>query len=254
VPPDDPGVIADRLRQALHAAGSADRAEHEKRYLRSALEHYGVPVPTVRTLVKRQLRDHPTASSREHLLDLVAALWRYPVHECRLAAALMLEARADRLAARDTGVLLDLIRQSATWALVDVLAGSVAGRLLLQHPAVVADYRQWSQEEDQWVRRAGVLAFLQAVRHEEHVDRYLPVVTAIADPLLEDPRFFVRKAIGWVLREASRRRPDAVYDWLLPRVDRASGLTLREAARHLPPAQRETLLANLGKRRSGGHR
>jgi 3-methyladenine DNA glycosylase AlkD len=239
--------IADDLRLALRDAGSADRAQNEKRYLRSDLEHYGVPVPTVRTLVRRTLRDHP-GLTRAQLLDLAAALWRIEVHECRLAAAVLLEAGVDRLAARDARVLLDLIREARTWALVDVLAGSVAGRLLLRYPAVETDYRQWSTEEDQWVRRSGVLAFLQAVRQEEHIDRYLPVVTVIADPLLEDRRFFVGKAIGWVLREAGRRRPDQVYEWLLPRAGRASGVTVREAARHLPVEQREALLHQRGRR------
>jgi 3-methyladenine DNA glycosylase AlkD len=251
--PQRAGAVADSLQKELRVAGSADRAEHEKRYLKSSLEHYGVPVPTVRSLVKRWLRE-PPSWSRADVLDLVDALWRFPVHECRLAAALVLEAGVDRLTARDTGVLEKLIRESGTWALVDVLSGSVAGRLLLRHPDTELDYRRWSEDEDQWVRRSGVLAFLQAVRREEHVDRYLTVVTAIVDPLLEDPRFFVRKAIGWVLRDAGRRRPEPVFSWLLPRADRVSGLTLREAARHLPPQQREALLAGRGKRPSGSRR
>ncbi len=54
-----------------------------------------------------------------------------------------------------------------------------------------------------------------------------------ADAKLEEREFFIRKAIGWVLRDTSRIRPDLVYGWLLPRAAWASGVTLREAVKHL---------------------
>ena len=59
--------------------------------------------------------------------------------------------------------------------------------------------------------------------------------------MLEERVFWIRKAIGWVLRDTSRRRPDLVFDWLLPRAHRASGVTLREAVKHLTPGQRASV-------------
>jgi 3-methyladenine DNA glycosylase AlkD len=59
--------------------------------------------------------------------------------------------------------------------------------------------------------------------------------------MLDEKEFFIRKAIGWVLREAGKTRPDEVYEWLAPRVDRASGVTLREAVKYLRPDQRARL-------------
>ena len=60
--------------------------------------------------------------------------------------------------------------------------------------------------------------------------------------MLEEKEFFIRKAIGWVLRETAKRRPWLVPDWLAPRVHRASGVTMREAVRPLPADVRERLL------------
>jgi 3-methyladenine DNA glycosylase AlkD len=68
--------------------------------------------------------------------------------------------------------------------------------------------------------------------------------------MLEEKEFFIRKAIGWVLREYGRREPAAVAGWLEPRLDRAAGLTVREASKHLPEATREALLAARGTARS----
>jgi 3-methyladenine DNA glycosylase AlkD len=62
-----------------------------------------------------------------------------------------------------------------------------------------------------------------------------------ADAMLGEREFFVRKAIGWVLREVARTRPALVTAWLLPRAARASGLTFREGARALPAPQRARL-------------
>ncbi len=61
--------------------------------------------------------------------------------------------------------------------------------------------------------------------------------------MLEEKEFFVRKAIGWVLRETAKRRPAIVYEWLLPRAARASGVTLREAVKPLSDEQRAAILA-----------
>ena len=61
--------------------------------------------------------------------------------------------------------------------------------------------------------------------------------------MLAEREFFIRKAIGWVLRETSKKQPDRVYAWLEPRAGRASGVTVREAVKYLSDAQRDTILA-----------
>jgi 3-methyladenine DNA glycosylase AlkD len=60
--------------------------------------------------------------------------------------------------------------------------------------------------------------------------------------MLDEQEFFICKAIGWVLRDTARKRPDMIYEWLLPRAARASGVTLREAVKPLSAAQRESVL------------
>ena len=64
--------------------------------------------------------------------------------------------------------------------------------------------------------------------------------------MLDEREFFIRKAIGWVLRETSKQRPELVYEWLLPRAHRASGVTIREAVKYLSEDQRAGILARRG--------
>jgi 3-methyladenine DNA glycosylase AlkD len=105
---------------------------------------------------------------------------------------------------------------------------------------------RWAQDEDFWLRRSALLAQLVPLRRGEgdfaRFGRY-------ADATLGEREFFIRKAIGWVLRETGKKRPALVYAWLRPRADRASGVTVHEAVRYLPAEKREEMLALY---RSGG--
>lgn len=90
------------------------------------------------------------------------------------------------------------------------------------------------------MRRTALLAHLPALRRGEgDWDRF----AELADRMLEQRESFVRKAIGWVLRETAKRRPQLVADWLEPRVQRAAGLTVREAVKPMPAHDRDRVLA-----------
>ena len=232
-------ALAERIEEELLEAAVPARAEQEKRYLKSTLVHLGASVPSIRRVAVRACRAHPDLG-RADLLALVEALWSRGIHECRAAAVELLELYPDRLEARDlSGVLERLVRDARTWALVDNLAASVAGPLVERFPALGPTLDRWAANADFWIRRSALLAELVALR-EGRGD--FPRFGRHADAMLEEREFFVRKAIGWVLRDASRRDPERVAGWLLPRAARASGLTLREATKRLPAARRAEIL------------
>ena len=234
----DARAVAADIEQRLTALGSAERAEHEKRYLRSDLRFVGASVPAIRTVavaVSREL--HP---DRTDLLGLVAELWTRGVHECRMAAVELLSVASSTLSADDMALLEQLLRESRTWALVDGLATSVVAPLVEREPAAAAVLDRWAADPDFWIQRAAMLALLPALRRGEgDFDRF----AGYADATLDSREFFLRKAIGWVLREAAKTRPEAVEEWLAPRTHRASGVTVREAVKYLPAEARERLLA-----------
>jgi 3-methyladenine DNA glycosylase AlkD len=246
-----PEDLAREIESALRAAAVPGRAEQEKRYLKSSLVHLGASMPSIRKAAVATRRAHPDLD-RAALLALAGALWARGIHECRAAAVELLELYADRLLARDlSGVLERLLRESRTWALVDGLAASVAGPLVERFPALGRTLDRWAVDGDFWIRRAALLAELVPLREGRgdfaRFGRH-------ADGMLEEREFFVRKAIGWVLRDASRRDPSRVARWLLPRAARASGLTLREATKYLPAPRRAAILAAAGRKPSGGGR
>ncbi len=113
----------------LGAGGRPERAEGEKAYLKSELEHYGTPVPAIRAVAK-EVVSSPTLPPHDELLGLAEALWAVPVYERRSAAVELLRLGAERVEPDDLQLVERFLREARTWALVDPLAASVAGRLI----------------------------------------------------------------------------------------------------------------------------
>lgn len=238
------GRLAARIEAELRVHADPVRGVGAQRYLKIELECLGCGAAAIRSAVAGVLRDEP-GLDRRRMLALVRALWVRPVWDLRAAATVLLERRAALLAPADLVLLERLIRDSGTWALVDELAVHAVGPLVARHPRLEARLDRWVRDDDFWVRRAALLAHLLPLRRGAgDFDRF----ARRADLLLEEREFFIRKAIGWVLRETGKKRPSLVARWLAPRLARASGLTVREAVRWLPARDKRALLA--GRRRA----
>lgn len=238
-------ALADELENRLRAVARPERAEGERRYLKSDLEHLGVSVPEIRKIATAVHRGRPDLAHDE-LVTLVEALWEPSVHERRMLAAELLDLANTALSANDFPLLERLVRESHTWALVDPLAIRVVGALV-EHEPLTWDpiVRRWASDQDMWLRRASLLVHLPGLRRGAgDFDRF----SELADALLDEREFFIRKAIGWVLRETGKQRPDLVTAWLGPRAARAAGVTVREAVKHLPEGDRERILAARSRR------
>jgi 3-methyladenine DNA glycosylase AlkD len=233
----DADALAELLTDELRAVGSPERAAQEKAYLKSDLEFLGGSVWEIRRVMQAFVRG-AAPMTHDQLVALVQALWAKPVHERRMAAVVLLELHPKLLTAAELPLIERLLRESLTWALVDGLAGDVVGGLVMRQPDEVKPVLdRWATDPDFWIRRSSLLAELRPLRAGAELEPFL----RRADAMLDEKEFFIRKAIGWVLREVGKRRPAEVVAWLAPRTHRASGVTMREAVKYLPPADAERL-------------
>jgi 3-methyladenine DNA glycosylase AlkD len=223
----------------LRALADPVRAANERRYLKSDLVHLGVPVPAIRKITARAVREAKPGDT----LAIAAALWAAtedgsPVHEMRMAAIEVLTRGVRGLGPADLPVAERMVRESRTWAYVDALATRVIGDLVRRHPKLAVELDRFAGDENFWIRRTALLALLPGIRVGAgdlgRLSRY-------GDLLIEEKEFFIRKALGWVLRELSKRDPEWVRAWVAGRIGVISGVTIREAVRHLPPSAREGL-------------
>lgn len=229
-------IALDAIEASLAASADPARAAQERRYLKSDLRHLGVGLPAVREVAVEAAR----GLNRKETLRLADELWREPVHERRLTAIEILIRNVRLLTAEDLPVAEGLIRASHTWAYVDALAVKVVGALVGRHPSLTETLDVWVTDENFWIRRTSLLALLPAIRRGEPD---LGRVTGYGDALIGEREFFIRKALGWVLRELAKREPEWVTAWVDARTAAISGVTIREAVRHLPEHERDRLLA-----------
>ncbi|GAB2817724.1 DNA alkylation repair protein [Actinoallomurus bryophytorum] len=229
-------TAAGEIEARLGELADPVRAEQDKRYLKSDLRHLGVGLPALRGVAVAAAK----GLDRERTLALVEELWHEPVHEHRMAAIEVLIRNTPLLTATDLAVAERLIRASRTWAYVDALAVKVVGGLVTRYPPLAATLDTWAGDDDFWIRRTSLLALLPGIRSGgPDLDR----LSRHGDALIGEREFFIRKALGWVLRELARSDPAWVTTWVRDRVAVVSGVTIREAVRHLPEKDREDLLA-----------
>lgn len=228
-------ALVEAIRSALARAGNPERAAGQQTYMKSVLPFHGVTTPELGRIIGPLLRQR-APSDRAVWEATVRELWDGATHREQRYAALALAQHRSAQVWQDPPVL-DLYRHlvltGAWWDLVDQIATRLVGPVLLAHrQSVTPVLDAWSVEDDLWLRRAAVLAQL---KHKGDTDTALLERVVVAN--LEGSRFggefFIRKAIGWALREHAKTDPVWVLDLLGRYVDRFSPLSRREATRHL---------------------
>lgn len=220
-------ALGDEVRATLADLGDPALAGPMGAYMKVAENggpgFLGIRRPAVRRVARAAVKQ----AGDDERLAVVVDLWDNAAHrEERYAAQDVLGLRwtSDRLD------LLDLHRRmiltGAWWDHVDETAHRVVD-LVRTHPEVMADVlHAWSAEESYWLRRVAIIGQLGL---RDRID--LDLLAGVIEPNLADREFFVRKAIGWALRDAARTHPDWVRDFVAGHD--LSPLSRREALKHL---------------------
>ncbi len=218
------------FRERFAAIGSTERAASERAYMKSELQFHGVAAGPLRAECAAFCRANPELDG-EALRAIVDALYATAWFDLRSAGIALMERKWKLLGPGDAEWLVELARASACWAHVDFLATKVLDPLVQAHPRLLARTRTWARDRSFWVRRVALLAQLAPLRRGAGD---FALFAELAEPMLDEREFFIRKVIGWVLREVSKKRPALVRDFLKEHGARASGVTWREATKYLP--------------------
>ena len=218
-----------QIEAALRPLADAQQAVPMRAYMLKQFAFLGI-----RATPRRQaLRGVPKLSgwTAHELLALADRLWDLPEREFQYVAVDLLAKYHRQLGPESLAHLLQLVQRKPWWDTVDGLAG-VVGDILLRaragQPEVQRAMDACLSHPNLWVRR---IAMLHQLGWKAQTDEVRLLHYALT--LAPEPDFFIRKAIGWALRDHARTRPEAVRAFLAQHAQSLSGLTRREAGKHL---------------------
>ncbi|VVJ21230.1 DNA alkylation repair enzyme [Amycolatopsis camponoti] len=218
------------IRTGLAELADPVKAPAMQAYMKSAMPFRGVASPERNVLLKRVLADH-ILPDRVTYTATVLELWRAAEFREERYAAIALSGHRAYRRWQDPELLPmyeEMIVSGAWWDHVDELAIRRIGPILRADRAkVTPTMLSWSADRDLWRRRTAIICQIGA---KEETDTDL--LTRTIEPAIAEPEFFLRKGIGWALRDYAKTAPD----WVRSFVDDhpgLSGLSRREALKHI---------------------
>ena len=219
--------LTERITAALKSLADPDIAQGMRAYMKSDQPFYGVKAGPRRTAFKTIAKQFKFIAPEEYE-QIIFELWG-GTHREEMYQALEVAEHYKKYRTLASWPIYDrLVRTSPHWDTLDWIAGKIVSPLVLKHRELEAQLVDWSQDDNFWVRRASLLAHL---RHKAHTNTELLADTILA--LCHEQEFFIRKAIGWVLRDYSYTDPAWVSNFVKQYEERLSGLSKREALKQI---------------------
>ncbi|MBD2759690.1 DNA alkylation repair protein [Yimella sp. cx-573] len=226
----DAAQLVAAVRAALVDAGDPERAAAQQKYMKSSMPYYGISASALRALLKQPLSEHRLADVAEWQ-RAIRMLWDEGSHREHWYAALAVARhryyKVWRTDLKSLPLYEHLVRTGRWWDVCDETASHLIAPLLDAHRGTIEPVmRQWSRDPELWIRRVAVQSQLSL-----KADTDPALLGELIVPNLDDTTFWMRKAIGWSLREYSKVDPEWVRDFVAEHEARLSGLSRREALR-----------------------
>lgn len=229
-----PDALLRRVRTELKRVADPVKAPAMRSYMKSEMPYLGVNNP-IRQRVCEAVFKTVTFPTAESWRDAVLWLWRQAKYREERYAAIDLSGlrRFDSFQTLEALPMYEeMIVTGAWWDYVDELASRRLGPLLRRHPkAMRRKMLAWSKSKDLWKRRSAILCQL---RFKAETD--LEFLYAAIEPALDSKEFFLRKAIGWALRQYAWTDPAEILRYVELNKNRLSPLSRREAMKNIPHA------------------
>jgi 3-methyladenine DNA glycosylase AlkD len=226
-----PAAFVRAVSKLLVPAGNPALRPWMRAYMKNQFEFLGVKTPVRRAFTAELIRMQKGATADE-LLRSARMLWALPEREYQFVAIDLLGRHVRTLTPKHLPALFSLVRKKSWWDTVDALAATVIGRVVLnaraERPDIQNEMDKALQSPNLWVRR---VAILHQLGWREGTDSGRLFTYALTCG--HEREFFIRKAIGWALRDYARHAPGDVRGFLSANRDKLSPLKVREAAKHL---------------------
>jgi len=226
---DPVGDILDALYFVFKKKGDARLATGMNRYMKGRFDYFGVKAPDRKSILKLFKKPILNLIQQGFLEEIMIRLWEFEEREMQYCALELLDASKKQYTTSTMDLIERLILSKSWWDTVDMLAGKSAGYLYLKFPELRSQrIPHWITHTDFWLNRS---AIIYQLNYKDKTD-FEELKKSIL-PHIESKEFFLRKAIGWALRQYSRTNPQAVIRFVDQHPE-LSGLSKREALRLIP--------------------
>lgn len=222
-------TLLERLTVTYAASADPERAVSLRAYMKDIAPFLGLTTPDRRALSRVVLAGTPRPDEAD-CTAVALHCWRLPEREYQYFAVDYLRRNVRRLSSGFLPVARHLVSTVPWWDTVDLLACHVVGGLVAADPKLRSDMDAWIEDDNLWVART---ALLHQLRHKEATDAERLFGYCVRQS--GHPDFFIRKAIGWCLREYAKTDPEAVRDFVARERERLAPLSVREALRNIGP-------------------
>jgi len=229
-------------KQQLRVLANPELAQKDQLYFRSTHLFYGISKKEINRIAK-EVKKQSITPSIDDLLSELSNLWSSAYHEEKTLGIVLASLFQEMF---DAGHVQDVFRNwlgdCQSWDHVDEMCICITGQIALRETHLFDEFVNWSSARSMWVRRASLISHLPQIRSGNV--SYMQLETS-CKRLVSEQEFFIRKAIGWVLRELSEQRPDDAERIIMELGNQSSGLTLREALRKFPPDRKSQILSRI---------
>lgn len=216
------------VQAVLAARANPEKAKGMQAYMKTDMPFYGVQKPA-RTEILRHLRGEFAPQNRKEYEALVTALWELPHREEKYLAQRVAVVFRQFIVPESLPLYERFIVEGAWWDFVDETATHMIRELVLDHPSEIwPTVDGWNGHDDMWLRRTSIICQIGA-KERTDAERLF----RFCERRMLETEFFIRKAIGWALRDYARTEPDAVARFANEHRASLSGLSFREATKHI---------------------
>ncbi|MGF1734919.1 DNA alkylation repair protein [Photobacterium satsumensis] len=215
------------MQQRMAEAGNAEDAKAMQAYMKTEQAFYGVKAPERKAIFK-QAREHTAITSFIEYKRLVLWLWSGVNREEQYLAMDAAEYYKSFRILEAFPVYEEMLTEASHWDTVDKIASNLIGPLVKEHRELEDVVRGWRQSDNMWLRRASLLVHL---KHKQETNLSLLEETILM--LANEKEFFIRKAIGWVLREYAKTDAEYVKSFVHRYQEQLSPLSQQEAVKNL---------------------
>jgi 3-methyladenine DNA glycosylase AlkD len=234
-----PKPVADKIRRALKAGGSAERVTRVQRFFKEEVHSHGWRTADLRRAAVRWRREILEHFDLKFLVQVADNLFSGKVNEEKNAAVFLLENIIAKFGDEEFELLESWLPRISNWSDHDGLVHYLIAPMVAAKPARVSRVFRWAKSPNRWFRRAACVGLIQGTRRK----MFFSEITSLSDLFLSDKDDMVQKGLGWLLRETAKADAKRAVPYLLRIRGRAPRLVLRTACETLPAATRKKILA-----------